>query len=398
MVFVVAALRFVLLICSCWPIIVASASSSSPSTTATLPPPPPPPSLVSPSASSYELTREQIQTYHRDGVIVIRGLLQGEQLENAIKAVHKLQRRKSLGQRLLYKLNPLYKTFEFQTWRKDPALESIAFDSCAPTICAQLMGLDKDVDRKDGCPKRPLRLLKDAVLGYSVGDKGCGWHVDDKMFWPCEDKNVGKRDAGINVWITLSPISIEEGGGLAVAPTSHRRWFARKARKLIASKGSQTTCALQTLAPDCHDKMEQLKMLYDLQPGDAIIHDRYIFHRAEPFVDHDDTTKAGSNTKQRISLRYVPADATYYGSEFSTDIVVEEKGLKTGDAISKGGEYFPQTWPTSLPEERNLKVLEDRNPFTLMKIYKMIRMQQQMKKKKQKEGKGDADNKTGGYV
>ena len=388
-------LRLVLLLCCCCLPLLASSATA---TTATSTLSSPSSSSSSAASTSYELTREQIQTYRRDGVIVVRGLLQGQELHDAIQAVQKLQRRKSLGQRLLYKLNPLYRNFEFQTWRRDPALEYIAFDSCAPHICARLMGLDKNVDRKDGCLKRPLRLLKDAVLGYSVGDKGCGWHVDDKMFWPCEDRNVGQRDAGINVWITLSPISIAEGGGLAVAPTSHRRWFARKARNLIASKGSQTTCALQTLAPKLHDKMEQLKCLYDLQPGDAIIHNRYVFHRAEPFVD--EKTKSGSsNTKQRISLRYVPADATYFGSEVSTDIVVQEKGLKTGDAISKGGAYFPQTWPTYLDDERSTKVLEDKNPFTLMKIYKMIRMQQQMKKQKQQtEKEEDANNKSGGYV
>ena len=143
--------------------------------------------------------------------------------------------------------------------------------------------------------------------------------------------------------------------------------------------------------------MEQLKCLYDLQPGDAIIHSRYIFHRAEPFVD--EAKPGSSNTKQRISLRYVPADATYFGSEVSTDIVVQEKGLKTGDAIRKGGAYFPQTWPTYLDDERSTKVLEDKNPFTLMKIYKMIRMQQQMKKQKQQsEKEEDANNKSGGYV
>jgi len=131
-------------------------------------------------------------------------------------------------------------------------------------------------------PKKPrsLRLLKDAVMGFSKGDMGCDWHVDDKTFWPCEDSHndsnnsnhkrpasvSGQRDAGINVWISLSPLNAEEGGGFAVAPGSHNltgkgkagRIF-RKARKAIASMGSQTTCALGKLEPTCQEYMEKIK-------------------------------------------------------------------------------------------------------------------------------------------
>ena len=71
---------------------------------------------------------------------------------------------------------------------------------------------------------RSLRLLKEAVLGFRRGDTGCGWHVDDKTFWPSEDSHEDnntlvaagtnhthqrsqhsrRREAGINVW-TLYP-------------------------------------------------------------------------------------------------------------------------------------------------------------------------------------------------
>mmetsp|Transcript_33905 Transcript_33905/g.99913 ORF Transcript_33905/g.99913 Transcript_33905/m.99913 type:complete len:234 (-) Transcript_33905:67-768(-) len=227
------------------------------------------------------------------------------------------------------------------------------------------MGLD---DNK-AAPPRPVRLLKDAILGYSCGDKGCGFHVDDRVFWPCEDRNVGKKDAGINVWITLSPITAAEGGGLAVVPRTHKMSFAAKARKAIAAKGPQTTCLLETLRPDCHDKMETLQQVYDLQPGDAIIHDRYIFHRAQQFTDPVEGRKAG--TKHRISLRYVPADATFYNFA-NNERAVESKQLSTGDPISKGGEYYPQCWPYSLPEERSQKVKGDHDLFSLQSVFKML--------------------------
>lgn len=327
--------------------------------------------------ANYNITPEQKSIFRKDGVVIIRGLLQGKELKNAQKAAVRIQRHKSLSKRLLYKLLPNYSNLEFQTWRNNDAIEKVAFDSAASTICAKLMGLDDSSSSSSNTninsntnKIRPLRLLKDAVLGFSAGDIGCGWHVDDKVFWPCEDRNIGKRDAGINVWITLSPVTSQEGGGLAIAPKSHKVQFAKKARMAIAS-GPRATCELERLDPKSHDKLEHMKKVYDLQPGDAIVHDRYIFHRAEPFHDLVQGKKAG--TKQRISLRYVPADATFYKNEINADNqVVERKSLCTGDLISKGGEYFPQTWPFRIPDESQMKVKTDENPFTLRKMMKLM--------------------------
>jgi len=306
----------------------------------------------------FHLTPDQITSYERDGVVIIKGLLKGDELKNAIRAAKRIQKSATIGQRLAYILFPLYRSVQFQTWRKYKAMEKVAFDSAAATISAKLMGLDEDGSG------RSVRLLKDAFLGYRAGDQGCGWHVDDRTFWPCEDEKIGLRDAGVNVWITLSPVSVKSGGGLAVALGSHRAKFAEKARKVIKEKGGQTTCLLETLAPDLHEKMEELKALHDLEPGDAIIHDRYVFHRANQFVDPVAGKKEG--TKLRISLRYVPDSATFFNN--TMDRAIEMKNLSTGDLVSKGEEYYPQTWPNSLPEERNKKALIEQPMFTLKRM------------------------------
>ena len=326
-------------------------------------------------AAPYDLTSKQIETFQRDGVIVVYGLLQGKQLNNAIKSAKRIQRARGLGQRLLYKLNKSYGNLEWQTWRKYRGLEEVAFESAAPTICAKLMGLDRsrtgDEENRSN-PRRALRLLKDAVLGYRAGDLGCGWHVDDKVFWPCEDRNIGKRDAGINVWITLSPVTKEEGGGLAVAPGTHKLGFASKAREAISTSFGGT-CKLQDLAPECHEKMEELKTVYDLQPGDAIIHDRYVFHRSHPFVNPSSIKSRMAGSKQRISLRYVPSDSTFFDNNLVDREIVSAKGISTGDHVSRGGEYFPQCWPNRLKEEESMQVLAEKNPFTLKLLLNMAR-------------------------
>lgn len=354
----------------------------------------------------YELTRRQIADFRRDGVIVVRGMLEGETLENAVKAVHTIQRKQGWAQRLVHKIVPVYRNLGFQTYRKHEALKTVAFDSTAPTICAKLMGLDEEYKQTaatttttkddDTTKKNPrsLRLLKEAIMGFSKGDLGCGWHVDDKTFWPCVDShqdhpqdstlsnhkrscrspnNKRRRiDAGINVWISLSPVNAEEGGGLAVAPGSHNLTgrgrvgkILRRARVAIASKGGATTCALAKLDPASNDYMEATKRVYNLQPGDAIVHDRYLFHKPDSFKENNNNDCDEDNdnnkivTKQRISLRYMPSDATFFDNELGVDGAVNHKNLQTGDPLWKAGEYFPQTWPCQLEAEAKAHPRQD---------------------------------------
>lgn len=103
-----------------------------------------------------------------------------------------------------------------------------------------------------------------------------------RTFWPCEDGRIGQLDGGIDVWITLSPVTAAGGGALEVALGSKRAGFAARVRKAIKADGKQTTCALEWLQPDCHEQMEKAGIAYDLNPGDAIFHDWYIFIEVTP--------------------------------------------------------------------------------------------------------------------
>ena len=77
--------------------------------------------------------------------------------------------------------------------------------------------------------------IQDAVFALKPGDSGIGWHVDTKGFWPCYDSapDEDARLEGVNVWITLSPLTATEGGGLAVAPGSARASWCEKARNIV---------------------------------------------------------------------------------------------------------------------------------------------------------------------
>ena len=86
--------------------------------------------------------------------------------------------------------------------------------------------------------------------------------------------------------------------------------------------GPVRTCDMAELSPECQRKLDevcvrapalaqsqhgasqpvclllcQIKLLHDMEPGDALLHSRYCFHRGEPFAD--------GTTKLRYSIRYM---------------------------------------------------------------------------------------------
>jgi hypothetical protein len=166
------------------------------------------------------LTDEQLAAYDRDGVVLVKGVLTGRKLRRAQRIIG------PSGWSLPGWLKVgLYDGLVFQGWRSSGLLRSVACDSTVPDLVAQVMRLG---------PDERLRVLKDAAFSFKPGDKGVGWHLDDKRFWPCHDSapDEDARLEGVNVWITLSPLTAAEGGGLAVAPGSARASWCEKARNI----------------------------------------------------------------------------------------------------------------------------------------------------------------------
>lgn len=188
--------------------------------------------------------------------------------------------------------------------------------------------------------------------------------MDDKGFWPCYDDTTG-----INVWIALSEISSATGGGLAIAPGSHKLEWNRQAASIIHENFG--TCNMETLAPDYHSILESMKVVYDMQPGDAIIHDRWLYHRADPFkkINSYISTSSGSSSSgvdtsatatvsetgylNRYSIRYMPETARAYNVGLMkpeyTEIHFRDSKYTTfdGHPLSDfGTDYFPQVYPT----------------------------------------------------
>jgi Phytanoyl-CoA dioxygenase (PhyH) len=297
--------------------------------------------------STATLTSQQIDEYHRDGAVFVRGLLSEEETtqlkESAIYTTSRLLDVFGLFGK------SRYKTVMFDLWRTSPDIAFLSLRAL-PKVAAQLMTLrDRNAENIDEHttqgdspllqPSESIRLLRDAFFAYQPPGEGCGWHVDDAAFWPAVEDTTGPT-----FWIALDPLLVQEGGGLAVL----NRTLFRQTEPLELTEDicrqtiAGATCDMPEKSPECHAKMEATKMQFDMRPGDAIIWDRFTFHRGVAGTD----LLSVDDIKQRYSVRYMPKSSKAFGAVHSS---VEQLG-------EFDSAYYPQVWPNLLESE--MKALE----------------------------------------
>jgi hypothetical protein len=296
--------------------------------------------LLGKSAASKTLTSQQLEEYHRDGVVFIKSLLSEEE------ALELKQSAEYASSRLfdVFGLfgNSRYKKVMFDLWRTSPEISSLSLQAL-PQVASQLMMTTtkstKAEEVDDHTPLKSIRLLRDAYFAYSPPGEACGWHVDDAGFWPAQEDTTGPT-----FWITLDPLRVNEGGGLAVLnrtlfhETEPLEVTEETCRQAIAG----ATCEMPEKSPLCHAKMEATKMEFDMQPGDAILWDRWTFHRGVGGTE----LLAKDAVKQRYSVRYMPQGSKAFGAVHSS--------IGQGDLFESP--YYPQVWPNLLESE--MKALE----------------------------------------
>jgi hypothetical protein len=289
------------------------------------------------------LTKEQVEAYERDGAILLPNLLSPEHVSVVTKAIASAPSTFSIFDLVVW-LKPHNVTFDtvrFDLWRIQETIANLALVDL-PQVAAQVL------------PSPSFRLLRDAYFSYSPGGDGCGWHVDDEGFWPTLNDT-----AGVTIWIALDDMTA--GGGLAVANQSRLGpdLFA-KCRDAI--KGN--TCDMANQSPECQQRLDEAKMDWKVQAGDAILWNRWVFHRTET-VNKTSEDKE-ENPRKRYSIRYIPSNARAHGAIHSS---VEQGGTFVGSP------YYPKVWPVRIESE--MKALEhgldsDITPLNLVQVLSRV--------------------------
>ncbi|KAG7364670.1 phytanoyl-CoA dioxygenase family protein [Nitzschia inconspicua] len=339
------------------------------------------------------LSEEMILAFERDGVIAIRGLLDANTLDALDRASMRLvEEQKQKNQAKTQEKAKIFngrksQGSQFYTVRQNaiflpsdnenttsPFVE-VAMMSAIPKLAASLL---QSQQSPETCTNETVRILRDIFLAKDEDQYICGWHVDDIGFWPA------LADApGVNAWIALDNMPIENGGGFALAVGSHKAPWRYDAYELTGSTHSfpeggftsskdilhnrpgNGTCNIKDAAPHLQRRMEETKRIYDIKRGDVIFHDRWLFHRTVPFQRDPVSDRIVNNDEplvfRRYSVRYGPGSSIIppgYGTEPSV-ISLAENGGKSADNVARDdAAWYPKVFPSvDVAELHSMKVL-----------------------------------------
>ena len=245
------------------------------------------------------VSKELQESFRRDGVVAVRGLIdpallsaldgatnkivleqqQRNEKKNSVKPKVLTGRKKPPSQFFTVNQGTMFLPMDDETENStsiSPFVE-VALMSEIPHVVANLLEFDCNA-----CGNMTLRVLRDIFLAKDEEEYVCGWHVDDVGFWPALVEKPGDL-VGINAWIALDDMPVESGGGFALAVGSHSSSWKEEAYHLIGSTHSYPsggfnssrdilqnrpgngTCNIQHTAPHLHRRMEETKRIYDIK-------------------------------------------------------------------------------------------------------------------------------------
>lgn len=351
-----------------------------------------------------QVTNDMKEAYRQDGVVAIRGLIPPDLLRELQTASDQLiqeqhynniqQRFKVRGKQFFtVKHSVIFRTPESLQNQTDPSLTTDAettttaslavdnpfvkliFQTSLPQVAAAFLFPATTFDGQTtiNAQGSNLRVLRDILLAKDNDPYTCGWHTDDAGFWPAT-----ANAPGINLWIALDDYnetvldeeSEEQEGGFALAVGSHRASWRHEAYHvtgaqptappegfqsaldMVQRREGQGTCNIAQAAPHLQRRLEETKRVYkDLQAGDVIFHDRWLFHRTIPQI----TSKSPKPNviKRRYSVRLGPGVSVIppgYGTEPSV-LYNEKHGGQTANKVSETWPWYPQVWPRAIDTE-----------------------------------------------
>lgn len=258
-----------------------------------------------------------VAAYARDGVVLVRGLLDADEVALAARAVDRVLAEPSpLAQVASAPDDPGRFTEDFCRWTEIPEIERLARHSRAPQVAAALMATPS------------VRLYHDHVLVKDGGTRQrTPWHQDQPYY------NVDGR--GTSAWIPVDPVPA--AGCLEMVAGTHRGpWLMP--RTFMTGEAKWFPEGSLAELPDIEANRGAYDIRrYEMQPGDAIFFDFLTVHGAPGFPFR--------GRRRVLSLRYLSAEARHAPRRWRTSPPFD--GLR--DELPEGAPLdhalFPQVWP-----------------------------------------------------
>ena len=275
------------------------------------------------------ITLEEVETYHRDGVLLLPGMFDKDWIELLNKGLDANIEAPTRRSRIWYKDTSGRSMFYDHTaWKGIEEYRKFIFNSPAAQICGQLMR------------STTINFFFDSVFVRSTGTQfETPWHQDEP-YWSVEGYDA------CSIWMPLGPV--KRKNALSFVPGSHRLKTVFKqynfgdlnpVRKKNVDQVDFSDIAEQEF-PDINADPERFGVVsWDMQPGDCIAFNGRTMHGGSGKLDDGCelrvfTTKwVGDDV--RIKFRDCGMDPDH-----SADMI--EKDLKPGDR--PGTNLYPRIW------------------------------------------------------
>ena len=275
------------------------------------------------------ITPEEVETYHRDGVLLLPGMFDKDWIELLNKGLDANIEAPTRRSRIWYKDTSGRSMFYDHTaWKGIEEYRKFIFNSPAAQICGLLMR------------STTINFFFDSVFVRSTGTQfETPWHQDEP-YWSVEGYDA------CSIWMPLGPV--KQKNALSFVPGSHRLKTVFKqynfgdlnpVRKKNVDQVDFSDIAEQEF-PDINADPKRFGVVsWDMQPGDCIAFNGRTMHGGSGKLDDDCelrvfTTKwVGDDV--RIKFRDCGMDPDH-----SADMI--EKDLKPGDR--PGTNLYPRIW------------------------------------------------------
>ncbi|HKM99820.1 MAG TPA: phytanoyl-CoA dioxygenase family protein [Candidatus Binataceae bacterium] len=257
------------------------------------------------------LREDEIEAFHRDGVICVRNVMPSRWIDLAAEAIERTRQQPSKTGKILSKPAPGYLNDIFM-WLRDDGHRTFVLESPAARLAQQAMR------------SQTVTFFYDQVFAKEPGTNvPTPWH-HDLTFWPIEGTQI------CSIWMPVDSVT-RASSGLEYVRGSHR-WNRRF--KAVSPDYHPDLLASDLEDPpdiDAHRTDYDL-VNWDMEPGDVLM-----FH---PLTLHGSAGNSSTTQRRRaLATRWLGDDVVYAPAKARMPLPPQH-GLAPGDRLR--GRYFPR--------------------------------------------------------
>jgi len=264
------------------------------------------------------LPAETVQAYARDGAVVLRGVLNADELRTLEAGIeYNLGHLSPLALVASEPDDPGRFVEDFCTWQANPDYQRILQASALPHLAAQLM------------QSHTARLYHDHLLVKEAGTRQpTPWHQDQPYY------NVAGRQ-NVSFWIPVDPVPL--ASTLRFVAGSHAgTWYMPRTFRDQQAKWFPEG-ALAELPPIDAESQTYRQLGWALAPGDCVAFHMLSLHAS---------SGTGPGARRRVfSARYLGDDAVHALRPWRTSPPFPGLEADLPDGVDMVHPLFPAVWP-----------------------------------------------------